>query len=102
MSYCYPHAIEANINQVITKSLLETILNILLVMSEGYGLVHHWYFMGLSLYRRKLYEEAIKCFNRSLELSSSKSFNSWYMKGNALYQMNEFKEAIKCFDQSLS
>ena len=102
MSYCYPHAVESNINHVTTKSLLDTFLDMLLVMSEGFGLVDHWYFVGLSLYRRKLYEEAIRCFNRSLELSSSKSFNSWYMKGNSLYQMNEFKDAIKCFDQSLS
>jgi tetratricopeptide (TPR) repeat protein len=71
-------------------------------MSEGYGVLNHWYSMGLALYKRKLYVEAIKCFDRSLELSSLKGFNSWYMKGNSLYQLNEFKEAVKCFDKSLS
>ena len=93
---------ETKINQETTKALLETILNVLLVMSEGCGLVDQWYLMGLSLYRRKSYQEAIKCFDRSLEQSSLKGFNSWYMKGNSLYQMNEFKEAIKCFDKSIS
>ncbi|ALI36946.1 Tetratricopeptide repeat protein [Candidatus Nitrosocosmicus oleophilus] len=92
----------ANINQITTKALLETILNILLVMSGSLGLVDHWYLEGLLLYRRKLYEEAVKCFDRSLELSSSKGFNTWYMKGNSLYQLNEFKEAVKCFDKSIS
>jgi tetratricopeptide (TPR) repeat protein len=92
----------ANINQITTKALLETILNILLVMSGSLGLVNHWYLEGLLLYRRKRYEEAVKCFDRSLELSSSKGFNTWYMKGNSLYQMNEFKEAVKCFDKSIS
>ena len=71
-------------------------------MSEGCGLADHWYIMGLSLYKRKSYEVTIKCFDRSLVLSSLKSFNSWYMKGNSLYQMNEFEEAIKCFDRSVS
>ena len=71
-------------------------------MSERCGLADHWYIMGLSLYKRKSYEVAIKCFDRSLVLSPSKSFNSWYMKGNSLYQMNEFEEAIKCFDRSVS
>jgi tetratricopeptide (TPR) repeat protein len=102
ISFCHPLALKANINQQTTKSLLETILNILLVMSQGCGLVDQWYLVGLSLYRKKLYEEAIKCFDRSLELSSLRGFNSWYMKGNSLYQMNEFKEAIKCFDNSMS
>jgi len=71
-------------------------------MSEGSESVDQWYMAGMSLYRKKLYEEAIKCFDRSLELSSLKGFNSWFMKGNSLYQLNDFKEAIKCFDNSMS
>ena len=71
-------------------------------MSEGSESVDQWYMAGMSLYRKKLYEEAIKCFDRSLELSSLKGFNSWFMKGNSLYQLNEFKEAVKCFDKSIS
>ena len=71
-------------------------------MLEVCDLADHWYLMGLSLYRRKSYEIAIKCFDRSLELSSLKSFNSWYMKGNSLYHMNQFREAVKCFDRSIS
>lgn len=71
-------------------------------MSEGCGLVDQWYLRGLSLYREKSYEKAVKCFDRSLELSSYKGFNTWYMKGNSLYRMNEFKEAVKCFDKSMS
>jgi len=71
-------------------------------MSEECGIVDEWYFMGLKLYRKKSYAEAIKYFDRSLDLSSKKGFNSWYMKGNSLYHMNEFEEAIKCFDESIS
>ena len=70
-------------------------------MSEGCGVIDQWYSMGLILYREKSYKEAIKCFDRSLELTSLRGFNSWYMKGNSLFQLNEFKEAIKCFDESL-
>jgi tetratricopeptide (TPR) repeat protein len=99
---CHYHALKSNITHESSKALLETFLNILLVMSKGCGLVDQWYLKGLLLYRTKSYAEAIKCFDRSLELSSSKGFNSWYMKGNSLYHMNEFKEAIKCFDKSIS
>ena len=71
-------------------------------MSEQSGVLDQWYSMGLVFYRKKSYKEAIECFDKSLELSSSGGFNSWYMKGNSLYQLNEFKEAIECFDKSLS
>ena len=71
-------------------------------MSEECGIVDEWYSMVLKLYRKKSYAEAIKYFDRSLDLSSKKGFNSWYMKGNSLYHMNEFEEAIKCFDESIS
>ena len=71
-------------------------------MSERCGVLDQWYSMEIVLYKKKSYKEAIKCFDRSLELSSLRGFSSWYMKGNSLYQLNEFKEAIKCFDKSLS
>ena len=71
-------------------------------MSERSGVIDQWYLMGIVLYNKKSYKEAIKCFDRSLKLSSSRGFNSWYMKGNSLYQLKDFKEAIKCFDKSLS
>jgi tetratricopeptide (TPR) repeat protein len=71
-------------------------------MSEQCDVKDKWYSMGVVLYEKKSYKEAIKCFDRSLELSSLRGFHSWYMKGNSLYQLNEFKEAIKCFDKSLS
>ena len=71
-------------------------------MTERFHAQNYWYERGVRCYKKKEYEIAIKCFNRSLEFCNSNGFDAWYMKGNSLYQLNEFKEAIKCFDKSLS
>ncbi len=65
-------------------------------------LENYWFEKGLEYYKKKAYEIAIRCFNRSLESSSTNEFDIWYMKGNAFYHLQEYGEAIYCFNRSLA
>jgi tetratricopeptide (TPR) repeat protein len=43
------------------------------------------------------YEEAIKIFNRAIEIQSGLAI-AWYNKGSALIALGEYEDAIKSFD----
>lgn len=47
------------------------------------------------------YEEAIKCYDKAIELDPNYTF-AWSGKGNALSNLGKFEEAIICYDKSLA
>ena len=55
---------------------------------------------GNTLYEQGKYEEAIKCYNKSLRIEP-KYGDSWYYKGIALFNQGKYEEAIKCCDTAL-
>jgi tetratricopeptide (TPR) repeat protein len=55
---------------------------------------------GLHLFYQSKQYEAIKYFDRSLEIDP-RSTSSWLNKGYALYSLGSYSEAIKCFDKAI-
>ena len=79
-----------------------TILLILLIsiIPAGAETAEEWVKKGKALYDQKKYDEAIKCYDKSLELVPKDS-NVWSLKGIALDKLGKYEEAIKCYDKSL-
>jgi tetratricopeptide (TPR) repeat protein len=71
-------------------------------MTERFQAQNYWYERGMEYYKRREYEIAIRCFNRSLACCKSNGFDAWYMKGNSFYQLQQYDEAINCFSKSVS
>lgn len=59
-----------------------------------------WTNKGNALDDQKKYEEAIKCFDKLIELDPNNA-RVWYYKGVLLYKLGKYEEAIKCFDKTL-
>ncbi|MEQ8192650.1 MAG: tetratricopeptide repeat protein, partial [Candidatus Eremiobacterota bacterium] len=57
----------------------------------------YWYKEGKDYFVEKNYEEAIKCFNKVLELKPD-YFYVWKSKGLTLDKQGNYEEAIKCYD----
>jgi len=60
-----------------------------------------WNNEGDAFYKEKNYEEAIKCFNKAIEMDSCNSLY-WSNKGYTLYTLGRYEEAIECYDRVLS
>jgi tetratricopeptide (TPR) repeat protein len=56
--------------------------------------------MGNALYSQGKYEDAIECFNRSLQMHLGNN-TAWNNKGLALSKTGKFDEAIMCYDKAL-
>jgi tetratricopeptide (TPR) repeat protein len=54
---------------------------------------------GDALYDLGKYSEALKCYNKALEINPYFSL-AWYNKGLTLYELGEYSEAIDCFERS--
>ncbi len=59
-----------------------------------------WNNKGVALYLMGEPEEAIKCYNRAIELDP-KNIHAWISKGGALDAQNKYEEAIKCYDKAI-
>lgn len=55
---------------------------------------------GKSLYSEGRYEEAIACYDRALELESTRE-EVWFRKGMALCSLGKCEEAIICYDKAI-
>jgi tetratricopeptide (TPR) repeat protein len=58
-----------------------------------------WNSKGLALSSLEMYDEAIRCFDKSLSIYPSA--NTWYTEGLALNKLGRYYEAIRCFDKAL-
>jgi len=59
-----------------------------------------WGTKGNVLNQLKYYEEALKCYNKVLELDPN-DVNGWYKKGYTLMKLGKNQEALKCFNKVL-
>jgi tetratricopeptide (TPR) repeat protein len=59
-----------------------------------------WGMKGNALFELGKYDEAIECFNRSLELHASALV--WYRKGLCCYHKGQRRESLPCFDKALN
>ena len=55
-----------------------------------------WFEKGKDHYMSESYDEAIKCFDKSIELKPDYA-EAWYNKGFALADLGKEKEAQECF-----
>jgi tetratricopeptide (TPR) repeat protein len=60
----------------------------------------NWYNKGVALGELGKYEEAIKCYDRAIEIKSNYE-QAWYNKGWALGELGKYEEAIKCYDKAI-
>ena len=58
------------------------------------------YNKGNDLCKLGKYEEAIKCFDKAIEIDP-KYVGAWYNKGFFLTRMEKIEEAIKCYDKAI-
>jgi tetratricopeptide (TPR) repeat protein len=56
--------------------------------------------MGNTLYSQGKYEDAIECFNKSLQMHLGNN-TAWNNKGLALSKTGKFDEAIMCYEKAL-
>ena len=71
--------------------------------SSGYPFSHdadQWSNKGSSLADLGRYEEAIKCYDKAIELRPNDTA-VWYSKGNALLILNRYVQAITCYNKVL-
>ena len=61
-----------------------------------------WNNKGVALEKLGRYEEAIRCFDKALEIiNSEKDESVWFGKGFAFYNLGRYEEAIRCYDKAL-
>ena len=59
-----------------------------------------WYNKGNALGRLSKHQEAIACYDRSLEINPGDA-ETWYNKGNTLVRLSKHQEAMACYDKTL-
>jgi tetratricopeptide (TPR) repeat protein len=59
-----------------------------------------WYKKGNSLRQTNDYDEAIKYYDRSIQIDP-KHYHSWYYKGLCLHHQRKYDEAIKSFSKAI-
>ena len=59
-----------------------------------------WYNKGVALNDLGKYDEAIKAYDRAIELNPEDS-DAWCNKGVALYYLGKYDEAIKTSDKTI-
>ena len=59
-----------------------------------------WNDKGMSLYNSDKYEEAIKSYDKAIELDPNLAM-AWHNKGNVLYTLDRPEEAIKSYDKAI-
>lgn len=59
-----------------------------------------WFGRGNDLSNLKKYSEAIKCYDKALEIDPE-YVDALNNKGDALYELGEYNEAIKCYDKTI-
>ena len=60
-----------------------------------------WNDKGRALYKQGKYEEAIKCFDKAIEIDPN-FISAWELKGGVLDMLGRHEEAQKCFDKAES
>ena len=59
-----------------------------------------WLSKGLTAYNLRNYEEAIKCYNKALELDPNFK-EAWFRKGMAIGVLGNYEVAIECHENAI-
>jgi Tfp pilus assembly protein PilF len=70
-------------------------------INESPTFVDPWNNMGVAHIALHNFSEAVQCFDRALQISTSDGVIFWNNKGVALYRMGMLREASDCFNRSL-
>ncbi|NQU98914.1 tetratricopeptide repeat protein [Candidatus Woesearchaeota archaeon] len=60
-----------------------------------------WYDKGFALIERGKLEEAIKAYDKAIEINPKHAL-AWYDKGFALYKLGQLEEAIQAYDKAIN
>ena len=84
------------------KSMGRVILIFLLLGFMGCGEKSHkaWYNKGIALDDLGRYEEAIKAYDKAIELKPDYQ-KAWYNKGIALRKLYSYEEALEAFNKAI-
>ena len=78
--------------------------NLSTLLMKPSGLIHnmrmHWNGKGIVLSEQGKYDEAIKAFDRAIELNPQYA-DAWYNKGLALDHQGKYDEVIKAYDRAI-
>jgi len=101
-------------NKVIKKVLMPVFIIVLIfaLIVSGLFIRSRWiiynisrnrevyYKEGNDLLAQKKYEEAIKCYDKALEIDPAAG-DVWHSKGIALFNLGRYEEALACYDEAL-
>jgi len=59
-----------------------------------------WFIEGLKLFNEKKFEEALRCFDKAIEINPNFA-DVWLTKGSILGILGRYEEALQCFDRAL-
>jgi tetratricopeptide (TPR) repeat protein len=95
---------KAEVEFELVHIIQEFIKNVAESKKQNYKLIEmnpeYWNNKGNEELRNKKPQEALKCFDKAIELEPKlgKYHNN---KGRALYNLEKYKEALKCFDEAI-
>jgi tetratricopeptide (TPR) repeat protein len=95
---------KAEVEFELVHIIQEFIKNVAESKKQNYKLIEmnpeYWNNKGNEELRNKKPQEALKCFDKAIELESNNP-EYWNMKGIALYLLTRHEEAIKSFDKAI-
>jgi len=84
----------------IKKNFIQTIYNQIKDYTNKRANSNHIFEEGIAHYKSKNYDEALKFFNKSIEIIPEFA-GSWYYKGLTLEKLGKYNEALECCKKAL-
>jgi tetratricopeptide (TPR) repeat protein len=81
--------------------LLIIFIFLILSLSENVWPEYAWENKGFSLYKEGKYDEALKAFNKSIELNPNYAY-VWYEKADTFIKQGKYDAAVKALNEAIS